>query len=272
MMEQPHPINPAEIYENYFVPAMFLPWADVLLRHAVPQPGERVLDVACGTGIVARQVAPIVGSNGQVVAIDMNPTMIAVANALPSPSGAKINWKEGNAMFLPSADELFDLVLCQHGLQFFPDRSMAIEEMRRVLVPEGRALSIVLQALARHPVFEALMQSVARHLSIPLSTVITPFGLSDADELKNLFAAAGFQNVDIVPVSITARFPDPERFVPLAITSSAAAVSGFAKLQSPERTALLDAVRVEVEPVLSGYCDADAVTFPMFAHIAVATK
>lgn len=118
-MSQPHPGNPAETYENYFVPAMFHPWAAILLRHAAPKLGERVLDVACGTGVVARMAAPLVGPNGQVVGLDMNPAMLAVARQLPPPSGATITWQDGNAMAPPFTDGAFDLVLCQHGLPFF---------------------------------------------------------------------------------------------------------------------------------------------------------
>lgn len=211
------------------------------------------------------------GADGQVVALDMNPAMLAVARALPAPSGATITWQEGNAMALPFPNGAFDLVLCQHGLQFVPDRAAAVREMRRVLAPPGRALAIVLQALARHPVFEALMESVARHLSLPISDVMTPFALYDADELRTLFTAAGFKKVDILPESTTVRFPERERFVPLAVTSSAAAVPAFTQLQQPARAALLEAARVEVEPVIRRYRDAEAVTFPMFAHIVVAT-
>src|SRR3990167_1691132 len=227
-MNQPQPRNPAETYEQYFVPAMFLPWATILLRHAALQSGERVLDVACGTGIVARQAAPLMGAGGQVVAVDMNPAMLGVARALQAPSGATITWQEGNAMALPFPDGAFDVALCQHGLQFVPDRAGAVREMRRVLAPGGRALVIVLQALARHPVFEALMESVARNLSLPVSAVMTPFALCDADELRTLFTAAGFKKVDIIPESTVVRFPEPERFVPLAVTSSAAAEIGRA--------------------------------------------
>lgn len=271
-MSQPQPRSPAETYEQYFVPAMFLPWATILLRYASPQPGERMLDVACGTGIVARQAAPLVGANGQVVALDMNPAMLAVARAQPAPSGATIRWQEGNAMALPFPDDTFDVVLCQHGLQFVPDRAGAVREMRRVLVPGGRALVIVLQALARHPVFEALMESVARHLSLPVSAVMTPFALCDADELRSLFTATGFAKVAILPESTTVRFPEPERFVPLAVTSSAAAVPAFAQLEAPARAALLETVRGEIEPTIRRYRNGDSVTFPMFAHIAVANR
>ena len=201
-MSQPQPTNPAEVYENYFVPSMFLPWASILLSQAAPQSGDRVLDVACGTGIVARQVAPLVGASGQVFALDMNPAMLGVARTRPAPLGATIAWQEGNAMALPFPVGAVYLVLCQHGLQFFTNRPAAVREMRRVLAPKGRALAIVLQALEQHPVFEALMESVARHLAIPLSEVMTPFALHDAEELASLFTASGFNKVDI-PVSYT---------------------------------------------------------------------
>ncbi|MDP2658035.1 MAG: hypothetical protein Q8O78_06455, partial [Candidatus Deferrimicrobium sp.] len=140
------------------------------------------------------------------------------------------------------------------------------------LAPGGRALVIVLQALARHPVFEALMESVARHLSLPVSAVMTPFALCDADELRTLFTAAGFEKVDILPVSTTVRFPEPERFIPLAVTSSAAAVPAFTQLESPARAALLEEVRGEIEPFINRYRTPDVVSFPMFAHIAMAAR
>jgi ubiquinone/menaquinone biosynthesis C-methylase UbiE len=91
----------------------------VLLEYAAPQPGERVLDVACGTGSVARHVAPIVGTQGKVVALDVNPDVLSVARVLPSPSGATIEWLEGNAISLGLPDGAFDLVLCQQGYNFF---------------------------------------------------------------------------------------------------------------------------------------------------------
>lgn len=174
-------------------------------------------------------------------------------------------------MALPFPDGAFDVVLCQHGLQFVPDRARAVREMRRVLAPGGRAVVIVLQALARHPVFEALMESVARHLSLPIAAVMTPFALSDADELRTLFTGADFKKVDILPESTTVRFPEAERFVPLAVISSAAAVPAFAQLEAPARAALLETVRGETEPTIRRYREGDVVAFPMFAHVAVAT-
>ncbi|WP_338413757.1 class I SAM-dependent methyltransferase [uncultured Sphaerotilus sp.] len=268
-MNQPLPLSPAEMYERHFVPAMFRPWSALLLRHAAIQPGARVLDVACGTGIVAREAAPLVGEGGQVVALDMNPAMLAVGRSLPAPAGAAIDWREGNAMALPFADRSFDTVLCQHGLQFFPDRVGALREIRRVLATGGRVQVMVLQALALHPVFEVLMTAVAHHLELPIDAVMTPFDLPESEALRTLLVASGFPSAEVLPVSTTVRFPDAERFVPLAVASSAAAVPAFAQLTAPARAALLDAVRLDVEPMVARYRDAGGVAFPMWAHVGI---
>lgn len=265
------PINPAEMYEQYFVPAMFRPWAEILLRHAGPLLGKRVLDVACGTGIVARLAAPRVGTQGEVAALDMNSEMLNVGRGQPAPDGAAIGWREGSAMALPYSDARFDIVVCQHGLQFFPDRIAALREMLRVAAPGGRVLVMVLQKLEQHSVFEALMSSVAHHLSIPLAETSTPFALHDPEELRSLFSAAGCSSLEVREESTIVRFPDPLRFVPLAVISSAAAIPSFTQLTSPERAALLEAVRQESESTIAKYRFNDVVTFPMFAHIVVAT-
>jgi ubiquinone/menaquinone biosynthesis C-methylase UbiE len=139
------------------------------------QPGERALDVACGTGSVARHVAPLVGAAGQVVGLDISPAMLAVARALPASAGAPIAWQEGNAIRLDLPDDAFELVLCQQGLQFFPDRAAALREMRRVLTAGGRVAISVWQALQRHPVYAALFHATARHLGTTIDTVDVSF-------------------------------------------------------------------------------------------------
>jgi ubiquinone/menaquinone biosynthesis C-methylase UbiE len=137
---QPSP-NPAETYEAYFVPNLFGPWTAVLLDAARPAPGARVLDVACGTGIAARTVAPRVGARGRVVGLDLSPAMLSVARRVGLPPGAApVAWVRGSAQALPFPAPTFDLVLCQQGLQFFPNGAAAVREMRRVLRPGGRAV------------------------------------------------------------------------------------------------------------------------------------
>jgi ubiquinone/menaquinone biosynthesis C-methylase UbiE len=133
----------AQNYERNVVTYTVILVTAILLEHASPQPGEHVVDVACGMGAVARQTAPRVGAAGTVVGVAINPAMLAVACSLPAPEGASIDWREGNASTLPLPDDAFDLALCQAGLQFFPDRLAALQEMHRVLRPgEGNTLGI----------------------------------------------------------------------------------------------------------------------------------
>ena len=126
--------NASETYEKYLVPAIFGAWPPTLLRLVSPRPGDRVLDVACGTGTVARLAAEKIGPTGKVVGLDISAAMLTVAHSIPSPVG-RIEWKEGDALSIPFTDGSFDVVTCQLGLQFFPDRAKALREMKRVLVP-----------------------------------------------------------------------------------------------------------------------------------------
>src|SRR4051794_16904673 len=117
-----------ELYQRYLVPAITAVWASDLGDQAALRPGERVLDVACGTGVVARIAAERVGSTGRVAALDITPGMLAVARSLPSVPGAAIEWHEGSVLAVPFSDAAFDRVLCQLGLQFFPDQTAALRE------------------------------------------------------------------------------------------------------------------------------------------------
>ena len=111
----------AERYERWAVPFVTGPWVPSLLDLAELRPGERVLDVACGTGVVSRLAARRVAPSGNVTGIDLNEGMVGLARRLPLPPGIAIDWREGSALSLPFADEAFDVALCQQGLQFFPD-------------------------------------------------------------------------------------------------------------------------------------------------------
>lgn len=262
--------DPAEVYERYMGVSVADPWTRVLLEYARPQAGQHVLDVACGTGSVARQVAPIVGQAGRVVASDISNAMLSVARALPAPAGAEIDWRQGDALALDLPDASFDLVLCQQGLQFFRDRAAALREMRRVLKSDGRLGLSVWQALQQHPLFEAMFLATARHLHVPVSTVDTSFSLSDAQELRALLIGAGFERIQIVSRSMDVHLPSPEQFVQFTVSAAATSVPVFSELKPSERSALVDAVALEVAPIVQRYRTGSMLSFPMSSHIAAA--
>lgn len=130
----------AENYERNLVPIIFAPWADELVETACLRQGDRVLDVACGTGIVARIAARKLGGTGSVTGLDVSAPMIMVARATALTEGVAVEWREASAVELPFPEATFDVVLCQSGLQFFPDRPASLREMHRVLEPAGGRL------------------------------------------------------------------------------------------------------------------------------------
>ena len=183
----------AESYERYLVPSLFAPWASVLLALARPRPGERVLDVACGTGVVARAAVPMVSPSGWVTGVDLDPANLAVARAVGDPESRFVGWQVGRAERLPLRDAAIDLVVCQFGLMFFSDRPAAVREMHRVTSKGGRLVASTWQGLDRHPFHQAIHVATLDRLGI--STVASVFSLGDADELATLIHSAGFSDV-----------------------------------------------------------------------------
>src|SRR5262245_32733626 len=188
----------AEMYERNMVPAIFEPFAHDLLEFAHLRVGEKVLDVACGTGIVARLAWPNVIPSGRVVGLDVNPEMLEIARARSRQQAADITWTQGNVsdMSFPSNDS--DLVLCQHGLQYFPERSAALNETHRVLSAGGRLIASVWRPISFNPghsVFADVLERWVSHEAA--ATRRAPFKLSDRSELCQLMSATGFHDVII---------------------------------------------------------------------------
>lgn len=255
----------AEHYQQQLVPAMFAPWAPVLVDLAGLRPGEVVLDVACGTGVVARLAAERVGVAGRVVGLDLNAGMLAVARALPPVAGAPIDWREADALAMPLPDATFDAVLCQQGLQQFPDRPAALREMRRVLRAPGRLAACVWGALEGSPGMAALVAALERHVGDAAArNRRAPFALADAGALRELIAAAGFRAVDVRTVVVTARFPSPEQFV--AAQLAATPLSTLGAITEEVRAAVASDVRA----ALHAYLADDGLAMPMEAHLALA--
>lgn len=263
------PTNPAEGYEQA-VPFLFAPWAERLIQFAAPRPGERVLDVGCGTGIIARMVAPIIGPTGSVAAIDLNPNMLTVARAIAEREHLKIAWHEGRAEALPFPDDSFDLVLCQFALMFFTDRAAALGEMRRVLSGGGRLALNVWQGIDRHPFWEALHAAMQRRAG--MSGIQDIFALGDAGELRELLSGAGFRQIEIEHVTMTARFPDPDAFLAGEIELDVAAIPSMQHLDPQARQELTTAISDDMADHLRAVTEGDHAVVPFHAHLARAVR
>jgi ubiquinone/menaquinone biosynthesis C-methylase UbiE len=252
------------------VPALFAPWSTYLIQRANPRPGEHVLDVACGTGIVTRNVAPRVGSQGVVIGIDLNPNMLSMARVAAEREGLSIEWRLSPAENLPFPDGNFDLILCQFGLMFFRDRHASLMEMHRVLRPGGRIALSVWQSLDRHPFYQTLHEVSQRHLG--KSSVQAVFSLGDSNELRKLLTDSGFEPVEIEPMSITARFPQPEEFLAWEIDVDPADTPALRNLDPEAQKVVLATVRQDMQRSLEEVMQDNQVVLQFHAHVAQATK
>jgi len=258
----------AERYERVLAPAIFAPWAADLIELAQLQDGERVLDVACGTGVVARHAAQKVGTAGRVTGLDLNQGMVEVARSLPPvPGAAPITWIEGSALAMHLPDAAFDVVLCQQGVQFFPDRPAALHEMRRVLVPGGRVL-ISIWASSPTPYNVALWNAVERHIGPDAAATFRKSRLGqDPEALRQLMAQTGFRDVQIRVRTRTTRLPAVAEFVLRHLAASPVADAVDA-LPNSAREALAG----EVSAALRPYGDGEGVAFPETTNVVMALR
>lgn len=262
--------NPAEHYDQYLGPAIFGPLSTFILEKAAPQAGERVLDLACGSGIVTLQLPPLVGDSGKVVGVDISAPMLATASAKEKPAGCAIEWREGNGCALVDLDNgAFDLLVCQQGLQFFPERDTGASEMRRVLTSSGRAVVACWKSLDQQGVFQMLVETQSRLLNIPLEKAAMPFSFGDADALKTTLEDAGFETVEIVEHEITARFTDPANFVRRMTASAASVMPSFASIDLDEAVASISNV---LAPVLAHFTKDDHIVTTMKTNVAIAKR
>jgi len=260
---------PALLYERYLVPVIASRWAADLVERGMPKSGERVLDVACGTGIVARTAARRM-QMGRVSALDINPGMLSVARSLPTGSGLQIEWYEGSVLDMPFPEAGFDLILCQLGLQFFPDRPQALCEMFRVLGPAGRLALSVFREIERTPMAHAFAEALDKHLKPGASKLKrVEHGLSDADELRRLAIDAGFREANVVPVTQTIQYSQTREYVrvQLIATPQAGLLSGMG---SEQRDAIIDAIAADMNAFF-GATDGGFAS-PQEAHILLARK
>lgn len=255
-----------EIYERYLVPAIFAVWADTLIERAAVQPGARVLDIACGTGAVTRRAAEHVGPTGSVTGLDLNAGMLAVARGVAEAAGARITWHECDVAAMPFEEGAFDVALCQHGFQYFPDKLAALREIHRALAPGGQVALVVWRAIGYSPGFVALGDVVERHLGAEAAAAArSPFSFSEAEPLRAVIAGAGFHAVTVDACTDMVRFPSPREFARRYATGSPLA-GHLTKMDSATQEALVRDVGAALQP----YITRDGLIFPIEAHIALA--
>jgi ubiquinone/menaquinone biosynthesis C-methylase UbiE len=261
--------NASEVYEKYLVPAVFSPWAHLLIARTNLKQGARVLDVACGTGLVARTAASVIGGEGKVVGLDLNPGMLEMARSTIGQTPVQTEWHEASVVEMPLPDNAFDVVFCQLGLQFFPDRPAALREMNRVLGPGGELAVLVWRAIEHSPGFAVLAAALENHVSLEAAGIMrAPFVFGDnADELRELIQGAGFGSVHTVFDTRMVRFPSPT-----ALFDSYAAGSPLAGHVSGITAESREKLISEMVGQLQSYMDDDGLAFPIQGQIVTARK
>jgi ubiquinone/menaquinone biosynthesis C-methylase UbiE len=251
----------ADVYDEFFVPALFASWPGPVAQAAEIGPGQDVLDVACGTGVLAGEAARRVQPGGHVVGLDRNAGMLAVARR----KAPEIEWREGLAEALPFPKDRFDAVVSQFGLMFFDDRALALSEMWRVLKPGGRLAVAVWDALERIPGYAAMTALLQRLFGERIADALrAPFALGDPKALTALAAKAGIP-AQITTREGTARFPSIDAWVHTD-------VKGWTLADMIDEGPYQQ-LRQEVEHALARFVEADGtVSFDAPAHILCATK
>lgn len=255
--------NASEAYEQFLVPPIFASWADRLVETGDIETGDRVLDVACGTGIVARRAASRVGPDGSVVGLDINDGMLAVAAETSTGIEPQIDWRQADVADLPYPDEHFDAVLCQQALQFFDDPNVAVEEMRRVLTPGGHVALSVWRPLGYHPAYVVLAEALEQHIGSKAGDMMrSPFPEWDGDDLRSIVEEASFENVNIIIEIGSVRYPSVEEFIRREAASSPLAEPIGAMDGNVQRKMVQD-----VEEGLGEYTDDKGVISPMESYV-----
>jgi ubiquinone/menaquinone biosynthesis C-methylase UbiE len=186
--------SPAEVYDEMFVPALFQQWGPIVVDAARIGPGENVLDVACGTGVLACAALDRVGPQGTVAGLDPNTDMLSVARR----KSTRIEWREGRAELLPFPDERFDAVVSQFGFMFFDDRPAALREMMRVLRPGGRMAVAVCDTLDHSPGYAMLANLLQRLFGDRIADAFrAPFVLGNSHGLLSICAVAGIPDAKV---------------------------------------------------------------------------
>ncbi|WP_287178910.1 DUF1330 domain-containing protein [Mesorhizobium sp.] len=255
--------TPAEIYDSLFVPALFRQWGPIVAAEARIGRGDRVIDIACGTGVLALAALDRVGAEGKVVGLDPNPDMLCVARR----KSTCIDWREGRAEQIPFPDESFDAAVSQFGLMFFDDRAAGLREMMRVVKTGGRLAVAVCDSLDQSPGYAAVADMLERLFGSDVANAFrAPFVLGDAELLRSLCAKAGIERAEVKRHRGTVRFASIETLIS---TERACIWTLGGLLDNEQFKQLLEEAKRALMPFVTA---AGAVAFDMPALVITASK
>lgn len=256
--------NAPQLYERETVPTLGRPLAELMFEHVLLPAGDRVLDAACGTGIVTRVAAQRFRHLAHIVGVDVNPGMLDVARAHTPTTGVLVEWREGDLCALPFPEGRFEVVVCQQGLQFVSNPLAALREMRRVLVPGGRLAFTVFSDVPAY--YVALADALTRHVSADAATsCLSRYTLRDAQTLRQLVYAAGFRAIEMRLLEVGRRMP-----ASAASIVEAMARAPYARDVAAVEEAVRHAIGQEVHAALHMYRDGDEVIIPHQSHLVQA--
>jgi ubiquinone/menaquinone biosynthesis C-methylase UbiE len=253
-----------EMYEKWLVGPLFRPWAELTLDEVAFSRGDDLLDIACGTGIVSRVARERTGVAGHIVGVDVSPNMLAVARSV----APEIEWREGNATSLPLLEgEQFQVVVCQQGLQFFPDRPAAAAQMRQALAKGGRLAVATWRSDDEVPFLQELRHVAERRLGA-ITDLRHSFG--DAAQLEALLRNAGFHQVRPRKLSRTIRFEDGAPFLRLNTMALVGMSAASKAMSDQDRKRVVDDIVEGSAPVVRSYTDGSGISFELSTNLATA--
>ena len=251
----------AAIYEAQKVPAIFRPLAEATLDAISLGRDDALLDVACGTGIVARTARLRFGSAPRVVGVDLNAGMIATARNLGDEVSKSCEWHVADVTMMPFEPETFSVAICQQGIQFFPDEIAALREIKRVLRPGGRVVLSVWSGPS--DLFKALAAALSRHVSEEVGErSLAPFRYSRASAIGSMLTELGYSDVSEQIVSVERVLADPELSIPKEIMASPI---GPAVAERGE--AIMQSVAADTISTLSSYRRGTALVVPQQSYL-----
>lgn len=251
-------------YESLFVPAVFETWTRHLVDGAGIKEGSHVLDVACGTGVLARSALARTGATGRVVGADLAPGMLAAANEIEP----AIDWVLCSAEDLDLDDGAFDCVVSQFGMMFFQDRQKSADEMYRVLKPGGSIAIAVWRSVEHNPAYADIISVLDEQVGTAAADALRlPFSLGDAGEVTAVLEGSGYSDITVNVITESARFPSSRQMVEAELRGWLPLFNIF--LGEDE----IDSILLESDKTLGKYAGPSGeAMFPTSAHVFTASK